>query len=74
MESSRTLRTRIRRLTRPGSWPVSVKVLLSLATIVTVAFLTITYVNARSFQTSLTDRIVVEFETLALSSEILDPF
>jgi GAF domain-containing protein/HAMP domain-containing protein len=46
---------------------MSVKVLLSLATIITIAFLSITYVNARSYQSALSDRIVIEFETLARS-------
>ena len=67
MESTRTLNTIIRRLTRPRNWPMSVKVLISLASIITIAFLSITYVNARSYQAALSDRIVVEFETLARS-------
>ena len=46
---------------------MSVKVLFSLASIITIAFLSITYVNARSYRAALSDRIVVEFETLALS-------
>ncbi len=54
-----------RRRLRPADWPMMVKGLVGVITVIGLALGITTYVNARTFQTELREKIGAEFETLA---------
>jgi GAF domain-containing protein/HAMP domain-containing protein len=58
---------RVLRWLRPGDWPVLLKIFVSLGIILTAAFMVLTYINSRSLESGLRERIGAEFESLAKS-------
>jgi GAF domain-containing protein/HAMP domain-containing protein len=52
---------------RPGDWPIWVKTLVGVVAVVTLALSITGFINARTLQTRLRERIGAEFETLANS-------